>query len=55
MMFVLKYDYRTDGGPLLVGPFDSRVDANAHANTHYAPGWVAAYMIVPLATPEEDR
>lgn len=53
--FILEYEYRSDNGPHLVGPFDTRDAAQAHADTKRGPGWEASYCICPLASPEEAQ
>jgi hypothetical protein len=51
---IIEYDYRSDGGPKRIGPFDTRSLATAHADAKAREGWQAAYCIVPLTPPEED-
>lgn len=47
--FVIDYDYRSDSGPRLVGPFPSRSAAEEHADSLRGPGWEALYCISPVA------
>jgi hypothetical protein len=51
--YVLEFDYRSDGGPRLVGPFNSREEAWAAVPVR--DGFKAAYCVVPLAAPEVLR
>jgi len=52
--FVLEYEYRSDNGPHLVGPFPTRDAAQAHADSLRGPGWEACYSVCPLVSPEES-
>jgi hypothetical protein len=49
--FAIQYDYRKDGGPMLVGPFPSRPIAETYAESLSGMGWEASYTIGPIATP----
>ena len=55
MSYVLEFDYRSDGGPRLVGPFPDETAASEYVDkAHRAskPGtWSATYNIAPLAPP----
>lgn len=46
--FVLEFESRNDGGPMRIGPFESRDAAfdYAHSLAHY--GWSASYLAVPV-------
>ena len=46
--FAVDFDYRSDNGPRLVGPFDSRDQAMIWAEALQGPGWEASYCIVPI-------
>jgi hypothetical protein len=51
--YVLEFDYRSDNGPVLVGPFDSRAEAFAAVPT--GEGFEAEYCARPLTPPEEIK
>lgn len=50
-LFVLQYDYRSDNGPDLVGPFPSRERAMEYAASLQCPGWRASFCVAPLEQP----
>jgi hypothetical protein len=50
-MFIVDFDYRSDNGPRLVGPFDTREHAQLWTDGLRGPGWEAEFCIAPLAAP----
>lgn len=52
-MFAIEFDHRSDGGPRLVGPFETRDAANEHADGLGLRD--ASFCVVPLADPSEGR
>lgn len=50
--WVIEYDYRSDNGPRMVGPFPSRQAAEAWADTLRGPGWEAEFSYCPVTPPE---
>ena len=50
--WVVDFDYRSDGGPALVGPFGSRDEAQSWTSGLHGPGWEAEFCILPVAAPE---
>lgn len=55
MSFILEYEYRSDNGPQLVGPFTTRDAAQAHADSKRGQGWEATFCICPLTTAGDDQ
>jgi len=53
--FILEFEYRSDNGPLYVGPFDSRDAAFDYARSFAGPGWEASYEAIPIHAPEVGR
>ena len=51
MKYVVEFDHRSDNGPELVGPFDSREDANRWVNTLAGQGWSASWLVAPMTAP----
>jgi hypothetical protein len=49
--YVLEFDYRSDNGPRLVGPFDSREET--YAAVPVGAGFEAEWITRPLTPPEE--
>ena len=52
-LFVIEFDYRSDDGERLVGPFTSEEGANEHLETLRGPDFRAEYSIVSLAAVAE--
>jgi hypothetical protein len=52
-LHVIEFDYRSDDGPLLVGPFTSEQAAREHMDTLTGPEFEAEYSIVSLAAVAE--
>lgn len=48
--YVVNFDYRSDSGPRLVGPFDTREQGDAYVRGLHLDG--AEYSVSPLAAPE---
>lgn len=51
--YVVDFDYRSDGGPHLVGPFETREAAHEYTDSFRGPGWEASFCVVPV-TPVGD-
>jgi len=49
--YILEFDYRSDNGPVLVGPFDSREEAALAVPI--GVGFEAEWNTRPLTPPEE--
>lgn len=47
--FIVEFDYRSDDGPVRVGPFDSREDADAWLESLPPMDWEC--NVAPLAAP----
>lgn len=52
--FVVEFDHRSDGGPTLVGPFDSRDSADEWVGGLPNP-LTASWCVVPLSEPEREQ
>lgn len=46
--FAVEFDYRSDGGARLVGPFDTKEQAEQWTDGLHGPDWEAEFSIVPL-------
>ena len=55
MKWVLSYDDRTDGGPMHVGPFDTREDAENYFSENPGRESYAGCTILPLSDPDQSR
>lgn len=52
MKYVLNFDHRSDNGPVLVGPFDTRDEASAHVETLELES--AVWEVAPLIDPADE-
>lgn len=50
-MWAVEFDYRSDSGPRLVGPFDTREQAQEWTDGLRGPRWEAEFCIAPMAPP----
>lgn len=53
MMFVVQFDYRSDNGPTLCGPFATRAAADKWAAKQCPEA--SSWLVVPLFVPDNDK
>jgi hypothetical protein len=53
-MFVIEFDYRSDDGDRIVGPFESMEAAEEHLKSLESPDWRAEFSVVSLAAVVEE-
>jgi 2'-5' RNA ligase len=52
--FVIEFDYRSDGGDRIVGPFDTREDAESYVSALSGEGFSAEWSVIDLAAVVEE-
>lgn len=49
--YIIMFDYRSDSGPTIIGPFPSRTAASDHMLTLARAGFEAEWSTVPISKP----